>query len=211
MAVKTRIESVQRDVQLLVDELLSPAARSRMFAEGAAQFLAEADETNRQAIGRIPRHKTFVDGRQGAPLASVRPNGVIVRDYDLVFDVLLFINEHLRTISPVGKGPDKRPGHPGFYRKSHVLFADGKEVMVNGPLTAGQIPDAAEWVFLSDAPYARRLEMRSAIYEMTAAKAHSQFKALARVSYGWRAPYATQTARQERAARVPAIIVTLGR
>jgi len=228
MAVKTRIVTVDRDVNLLIDNMLSPAGRSKIFAELAQGILTDADQTNRQVLGRIPKSKTYVDGREGAPLESVKPQGgVIVREYELVIDVLVFISDLLRTLSPVGKGPDKRPGHPGFYKASHLLFADGREVPLNAT-----IPDASEYVFLSSAPYARRIENRNTIYEMAAAKAAARFGNIARVRFGWQSPLlsyvrgganraeraaqrnqpAKQSAKHiERATRVPAIIVTIGR
>lgn len=227
MGVKTKIDPIDRDVKLIVDELLSPAGRSKQFAAAAQEFLDEADQTNRQVLGRIPKHHTWVDGREGVPLASVKPDGVIVREYELIFDVLVFISDILRTMSPVGRGPDKRPGHPGFFKASHLLFADGREVAVSET-----VPDATEYVFLSSALYARRIEKRSTVYEMAAAKAAARFGNIAKVRFGYRSPIlsyvaggrnraeraaqrnqpAKQSAKHlERATRVPAIIVTIGR
>lgn len=233
MGVKTRIQPINRDVQLFIDELLSPSARSKQFAAMAQDYLDDADNINSRALGHIPKNQTYVDGRQGAPITSVRPDGgVVVREYEMIFEVLLFISDTLHTLSPIGHGPDKRPGHPGFYRASHVLFADGEEVNFNGPMTIGQLPDASEYVFLSDAPYARRIEKRSTIYEMTAAKASSRFGNVANARFGWQSPLlsyvsggsnrveraaqriqpAKQSAKHiERSSRVPAIIVTIGR
>jgi hypothetical protein len=226
MVVRTHIDPIDRDVQLIIDEMLSPAARSKMFAADAQVMLDEADETNRQALGRVPLNHTYVDGHEGAPVTSVGEPGIIVREYDLVLDVLTYIGAQLRAISPVGKGPDRRPGHPGFYKASHVLYADGTEVP-----DGENIPDASEYVFLSDAPYARKVENRTTIYEMTAAKASRQYGNIAKVYFSWRAPLQPYVVggsnRAERAAlrnhrdkvismhaersnRVPAIIVTLG-
>jgi hypothetical protein len=179
MGVKVRIDPVDRDVKLLIDQLLSPAARSRQFAEGAQQMLDEADQTNRSVLGRIPRSRTYVDGREGAALASVKPSGgVIVREYELVIDVLVFISDMLRTISPIGRGPDKRPGHPGFYQGLAPSLPTAPEV----PLKR-VIPEASEYVFLSSAPYARRIEKRTTIYEMAAAKAAQRFGNIAKVTF----------------------------
>lgn len=213
---KTRVESVDRDVKLLIDEFLSPAGRSKQFALAAKELLTEADETNKRVLGRIPKSQTYVDGVQGAALVAVKPKGgVIVREYELVNDVLIYIWEQLRAVSPLGRGPDRRPGHPGFYRSSHVLFADGKEVNFNGPMAVGQIPGASEYVVLSVAPYARRVEKRSTPYEFTAAKASKRFGNIARVSFGWKSPiaggFATGKRGDRSAGRVPAIIVTIGR
>lgn len=211
MGVRVKIQPIDRDVKLIVDELLSPAAQSRQFAESAQLLLDEADEVNRSVLGRIPRNQTYVDGREGADLASVKAQGgVIVREYELVIDVLVYISDELRSVSPVGKGPDKRPGHPGFYRASHTLFADGQEVAINAT-----IPDADEYVFLSDAPYARKIESKKSIYEMTAAKANKKFGNIARVYFGWRAPAAGVILGGKKGdrsdGRVPAIIVKIGR
>jgi hypothetical protein len=208
VGVKVRVENL--NVSLAFDRLLSPEARNRLFAQQAQQILDDADDTNRQVLGRVPASHTFVDGREGAPLESVSYPGVIVREYDLVLDVLVFIADELRDISPVGKGPDKRPGHPGFYRASHTLFADGVEVPIEDV-----IPDAKEYVFLSDAPYARKVELRVAVYEMTAGLASRRFGNVARVSFGWRAPYAGElhgsSSANRSGARFPAIIVTMGK
>lgn len=228
MGVRTKVDAVDRDVKLIIDELLSPAGRSRQFADAAQEMLDDADNTNRQVLGRVPRNKTWVDGREGTALETVKPSGgIIVREYELIFDVLVFISDILKKMSPVGRGPDKRPGHPGFYRASHLLFADGQEV----PLSAS-VPEASQYVFLSAAPYARRIEKRSTVYEMAAAKAAARFGNIAKVRFGWQSPLlsyvrgganraeraaqrnqpAKQSAKHiERATRVPAIIVTIGR
>jgi hypothetical protein len=184
MSVRTRVEPLDRDVKLIIDEMLSSAAQSAQFAAGAKQFLDEADDINRRVLGRVPRSHTFVDGSEGTPLASVKPDGVIVREYELVIDVLIFIADELRAASPVGRGPDKREGHPGFYKASHTLFADGTEVPAGGA-----IPDANEYVFLSDAPYTRKVEMRKTIYEMTAAKANARFGNIAKTRFTWRSSF----------------------
>lgn len=224
--LKIRIDPIDREINLALSDI-SPEGRAKAFASAAGEMLRETDEGNRRVLGRIPRNKTWVDGREGAALATVKADGIVVREYELIIDVLIFIADQLRTISPVGRGPDKRPGHPGFFKASHTVFADGQEVVLNAT-----IPEAREYVFLSTAPYARRIERRSEVYEMTAAKAARQFGNIARVSFGYRSPIlsyvqggrnraeraaqrnqpAKQSAKHmERATRVPAIIVTIGR
>lgn len=222
MTVKTRIEPLDRDVKLIIDELLSPAARSQQFAAGAKQFLDEADATNRQVLGRIPKSHTFVDGVEGSPLESVQPNGVIAREYELVIDLLVFIADELRRVSPFKSGT---------YQRSHTLFADGVEVPIGDT-----IPDAKEYVFLSDVPYARKIEGAAGrppqspqapkgVYEITALKAARQYGNIAKVSFIWRSPFhpygGTPSKHQKKhgvwsgghewETRVPAILVTMGR
>lgn len=210
MGVKTKVAALDRDVRLLVDELLSPAAQQRQFAEAAREHLAEADAINRQVLGRVPRSRTWVDGSEGAPVSNVRPNGYIVREYDLVTDVLRFIADELRKVSPV---------LTGFYRKHHTLFADGTEVTIGGI-----IPEAREYVFINDVIYARKIEgvgrpaqSRQApqgVFEYVALKADARFSNVVRVRFTWRAPMAgallggSQGNKSE--ARFPAILVRTG-
>lgn len=220
--VRTRVEALDRDVKLIIDEALSPAGQSKQFAAAAKQFLDEADDINRQVLGRIPRSHTFVDGSETAALASVRPDGVIVREYELVIDLLVFIAEELRSISPFRSGK---------YQRSHTLFADGTEVRVGET-----IPDAKEYIFLSDVPYARKIEGTASrgpsspmaprgVYEITAMKANARFGNTARVRFIWRSPFHAYGAAPSRHrkrqgkwsgghewdTRVPAILVTTGR
>lgn len=220
--IKSRVEPIDRDVRLIIDEALSPAGQSKQFAIAAKQFLEEADDTNRQVLGRVPRSHTFVDGQDGAPITSVKPDGVIVREYELVIDLLVFIAEELRVISPFRSGK---------YQRSHTLFADGAEVPVGAV-----IPDAREYVFLSDVPYARKIEgtlgrgpqSRMAprgVYEITAVKANARFGNTARTRFSWRSPFVPYGGAPSRHrkrhgvwsgghewdTRAPAIIVTLGR
>lgn len=206
MPVRAKIEPIDRDVALIIDATLSPAAQSQQLGELARQFLDEADNTNRRILGRIPPHKTFVDGREGAQLVSVRPNGVIVREYEIVIDLLRAIAEALRAISPV---------RSGRYQASHTLYADGKEVPIGK-----EIPAADEYVFLSDVVYARKIEgmpgrkplskqAPKGVYQMTAAKMRGDNRA--RVSFAWRKPFngqfITGRAGNTSDGRVPAIIV----
>lgn len=222
VGVRTRVEPLDRDVRLIIDEALSPAGQSRQFAVLARQFLDEADNVNRQVLGRIPKYHTFVDGQEGAALESVKPRGVIVREYDLIIDLLIFIAAELRAVSPVRSGK---------YQRSHTLFADGIEVAIGAV-----IPDANEYVFLSDLPYARKIEGSAkrppisamaphGVYEITVVKANERFSNMARIRFTWRSPfhrYGGAPSRHSKRARkwsggrewdtrVPAIIVTIGR
>lgn len=220
--VRTRVDPIDRDVKLIIDQALSPAGQSKQFAETAQQFLDEADAVNRQVLGRIPKYRTYVDGRENAALESVKPSGVIVREYDLVIDLLVYIGMELRAVSPF---------RTGKYQRSHTLFADGVEIPIGVV-----IPDAQEYVFLSDVPYARKIEGSAkrppispmaprGVYEITALKANSRFNNLARVRFAWRSPFhkyggapsrhrkrsGKWTGGHEWDTRVPAIVITTGR
>lgn len=189
MAVVSRVEPLGRDISVLFEDVLSPAARSRVFAETARTVLRDTDETNRRALGRVPPHRTFVDGSEGAALERVRPDGTIVREYDLVLDALLWIGEDLVRLSPVGSGRDP---HPGLYRRTHTLFADGAAIE-----PTDRIPLAREFVWMSPLPYARKIEgtgsrppqSRQApegVYEVVAARARRMFGRVVRIQFAFR-------------------------
>ncbi len=194
-----------------------------LAASFAAQAIAEVDASNRNILGRLPPPTITVDGRSGADLARVDlTHGLIVVDWDIVGDVLVWIGETLRERSPF---------RSGRYRDSHTLFADGVEVDIGG-----QVPQASEYVFLNPVPYARKIEIgqtRSGrafviqvpnrIYERTAADARARFGNVASIKDTYRAPLggallkyvpirgaASRVASSvERELRVPAIVVTL--
>lgn len=144
MAVQTKVESLEKDIQIILSEELSQAAMSAKFAEFAQEQITEIDDINRQVLGRIPPRTVYVDGREGADLRSVRPDGNIVAEWQLLSDLIVWIGEQLIKFSP---------RLTGRYQKSHTLFADGVEVEIGA-----QVPEASEYVFISPLPYARKIE-----------------------------------------------------
>ena len=220
MAVRTRFQPQVRALTLQVSRQLDPKARAKLIAGYARKGLAEAQETNRQALGTIPPHDTFVDGRKGAPLESVDPeSGTILFAFHLFRDVTEWVDAMLVMHSPV---------LTGRYARSHVFYADGTEADAQNP------PAAREYVFLNVTPYARKIERGQSrqapdgVYEAVAALAGRRFGNLASVAFGFRSPLLSYVAgganRAERAAvrrqgarrsamaiekasRVPAIII----
>lgn len=235
MAVKTRIDSVATDINVIISDLLTPEAQGRAAAQFARDAIADADATNKRILGRIPPRTITVDGVTGAALERVKPaGGSIIVEWELINDVLSWIGNTLRERSPVISGK---------YRNGHTLFADGVEVDFGG-----QIPQATEWVFLNPLPYSRKIEIgktRSGrdfvvqvpnrIYDRTAKDAKARFGNMANIKSVYRSaegggivPYVRSNrfkvrstngryaagsnaaaAAHERALRVPAIIVTL--
>jgi hypothetical protein len=165
-----KIESIDRDIALIFAQDLSPEAISLQFAELAQEALDETDAINESVIGRKPTSQTFVDGREGAPLSSVKPTGVIVREYQLVPDAIATIGDMLRAISP---------RLTGRYQASHTLFADGVEVPKGDP-----VPIAERYVFVSTVPYARKLEKLFQVYGKIAREA-SRFGNQVKVRLGF--------------------------
>lgn len=182
MAVKTKIDPIARDINIIVDEMLSPAAQSRAVAEYARGAIAGADDVNRNILGRLPPKVVTVDGRADASLESVRPNGRIIAEWEIGNDVLIWIGQTLM---------DRSPKRSGAYRKGHTLFADGAEIAMGE-----RLPDADEFVFINLVPYARRLEIGKTksgrdflisvpnrIYERTYKDAKARFGNIAKITF----------------------------
>ena len=144
MALSVRIPApISRDIELFMAQDLGPKARSAMLAAYAAEAIEEAKQANKQALGAVPPYEVFVDGQEGAALTSVKPDGVIRAEFELVNEALIWIYQQLEMHSP---------RLTGQYASSHVLFADGAEVSVTNP------PPAQEYVFVNTMPYARKIE-----------------------------------------------------
>jgi hypothetical protein len=207
MPISARVQSIDRDIDLMLNASLSPAAQSAVFAEFAGEQIEQAKATNKSVLGRIPRYTVSVDGREGAALASVKPNGVVVVEFELLNDTLAWIADQLITHSPVVTGK---------YQKSHSLFADGIEIEIGAV-----IPPAEEYVFINTQPYARKIELGSSsqapqgVYQVVAVLARRRFGNIAKISFAYRAPFGGRflTARQggnKAQNRQPAIIVKVG-
>ena len=205
MAVKTRLDPIGRDFELFVSEDLGPKARSAMLATFAAETIAEASAQNKKVLGVVPPHEIFVDGREGAPLTSVKPDGTIRVEYEPVLEALAWINTQLQLHSPVLSGR---------YAKSHELFADG--VDTENPNAA---PPAEEYVFLNIQPYARKIERGQSsqapdgVYQAVATLAQRRFGNVAKISFSYRTAIGSQIiggkAGDRSEFRNPAIIVRL--
>ena len=145
MALSVRVPPpISRELELMMAEDLGPKAKSAMLAAFAAEGIEDAKQINKRALGRVPPYDVYVDNREGAPLTSVKPDGVIRAEFQLVIEALAWIFEQLQMHSPV---------LTGRYARSHELFADG--VDVGNPNAA---PPAEEYVFLNTQPYARKIE-----------------------------------------------------
>lgn len=180
MAVRIKINPLNLNYNLMLSATLSPQDQSRIFAEYAGRVIEDAKAHNAKVLGRVPPHTIAVDGRIGAPLASVRPGGTIFAEFELVFDALDWIGNKLREFSPVKSGR---------YRKSHVLLADSIAV------EDGAIPPAASrYTFVSVVPYARKIERGQSpqrpdgVYQAVAVLASRKFGNVARIKFGYETP-----------------------
>jgi len=178
------------------------------LAEIAHDDIEDAKRLNAQAIGRAPKITISVDGKEGAPLESVKPGGEIIADFAVESQVLLWIYQNLVRASPIG------PDVGGHYYQQHLLYADGQQVD-----PGGTIPEAEEYIFVNVMPYAGKIERGSSpkspngVYQVVAVLAQRQFRDVATVIFGYR----TLIQKQIAGARIgrrsdnrnPAIIVKL--
>jgi hypothetical protein len=180
MAVRTRIEPIDRDIEVLLDGLASPEERSRTLAQFAREALADGQEINTRVLGTTPPHDTIVDRVPGASIDGVRPDGLIVFEFKLLDDVLVWISEQLVRKAPV---------RTGKFTASFALFADDVQVDIVDP-PAG----AKEYIFLNTQPYSRKIERGQSpqapdgIFEAIAILANRRFGNTASVGFTFRSP-----------------------
>jgi hypothetical protein len=179
------IDPIDIDIAAIVSEEFSPKARSAVLAATAREALAAAQDQNSQALGRMPPHTTTVDGSPGTSEDAVRPDGQIDYAFQMADELVGWIREQLVIFSPVGTADP----HPGLYRASHVLFADGAEIAADQP-----VPPAQRYTFFNTTPYARPIDRGesgqapSGVYEALAALAQQRFGNQADISFAFIAP-----------------------
>ncbi len=206
MAVRTRIQPLSQSLSILVRDSLSPAARSKVAADFAREKLREAQAQNARVLGREPEFQQFVDGSAGKALDLVNPDrGRIVFEFDIAQDIVPVILAELERVSPELSGD---------YRKSHLVFADGRQV-----LAGESVPAAEEYVFLNPVAYARKIELGAMkmrvpgtdrVYQQAQRAAASRFGNIARIRFTYRSPIGTaQSGKAGRASRVPALSVVM--
>lgn len=189
-----RVNPVARDIDLMIDEVMSPKEISARFAMVAGEMIEETREGNRLELGYYPDMEVYVDGREGAALTSVRPNGTISAVFDVVEGMLEWIGHELVQMSPVLTGE---------YARSHLLFVDGVERDPMAPMPM----DFQEAAFVNEQPYSRKIERGlsgqapDGVYEAIAAVAKKRFGNVAQIRYSFRSLTGEHTDRQ------PAIIV----
>jgi hypothetical protein len=218
MAVKVKIDPIGSAFRVLFEDAVSPRARSKYLADFAGQKFAEAQRQNAQALGRVPPHETYVDGRRNAPLNSVRPDGTIIFEFELLEEVFAWIGEQLIKHSPV---------RSGRYRSSHAFIVDSVVIDPGAPLPL----NFNEAVFVNVQPYARKIERGlsaqapDGVFQVVAVLAASRFGNVAKIRFGYRTPlfgainsWANKTtmaspsrrgqAREEWLRRQPAVVIT---
>lgn len=202
MLLSGSIEPIDIDIAAIIDEELSPKARSAKLAELALSELSAAEQVNLRALSFIPKHVTVVDGAVGISEDRVKPDGTIVYTFDLLPDVFSWIEEQLEAFAPV---------FSGRFKKSFEFFADG----ILTALSA-DVQRASEFVFLSSVSYAGKIEGEAGqpesrqapngVFEAVAVLAQMRFPQV-NIGFSYRVPFpeAASTSKD-----TPAITITLG-
>lgn len=185
MALRTRLTPIDVTLMFKTGGILSPEMISRAIADYSREAFLEVDRRNAEIYGRPLHSEVYVDGAKGADIYRVRPDGVIVYEWDLANDIVVWCFEQIQKFSPV---------LTGRYREAHRVYADGEEVEdLTTPMSAD------EWVITSLVPYARKLEgaggakyMSSqapdGVYQAVAALAGARYGNLAKIRFTYRQP-----------------------
>lgn len=142
--------------ELFLNEAAGPAAQRRIFVEEAKRLRDEGLARNRRALGVNTPYTQFVDGAEGAPLESVKLDGVIVFRYDIGFTAAQFAVSVLREVSPYDPTPDGKP----HYRDRHFVVVD--DAIVDPPYDT--IRGFERMLIINDRVYTRKLEARYGVY-----------------------------------------------
>jgi hypothetical protein len=177
--LSVKAEPISFQLHVLVDRALSVQARQKIIADYARRMEAGGDAINEMALGHPAAHSTFVDGREGAAEETVNPdNGRIYYEWQLFSEVVDWIWYQIHLHSPIRKGG---------YRRSHMLFADGEQMVEPDPTR-----EAYEWLIMSSVPYARKIERGESsmapegVYEAVSLLARQRFSNVASIQFTFR-------------------------
>jgi hypothetical protein len=189
MAIR-RLQGGEQRFVLTVKRGLDRQVASGAIARFHRDRVSDAQTGNRRLVGNEAdlREITTVDGKRGAPLESVNPDGgtiVTILPF-AIQEILAYIDALLVIRSPVGPTNKGAPGPP--YQRVHRLFADGAEIDPLNPPT-----DAREYIFVNNRPYARKIERGQGsapddgVYEGAAAMASKKFGTFAYIRFSFQA------------------------
>jgi hypothetical protein len=182
MATRVKVTPFNLNFKYAAPASFKKEEQTRLFAEFAQGLIDDAKARNAAALGDVPPYTVSVDGRLGAPLTSAQPNhpiGVFV-EFELVFEVVQWCVEMLKTHSPVKSGR---------YQRSHVVLVDG--VAIDGDVVP---PSAQRITIVNTQPYARKIERGQSsqaptgVYQVVATMASAKFSNVARIAFGYETP-----------------------
>jgi hypothetical protein len=142
------VSALRQQVTAFVNTNLSPAARSATLARLAVEMRDGLISTGRAS----PVYRTFVDGREGAPEASVKGTGggVILYRFGYAAQAAVFALAFLK-----GRSPSKS----GKYRGSFYVGVNGRFIPAV-QFDPALVPAEAEIVIGNTQPYSRRVDVQ---------------------------------------------------
>ncbi len=180
MAFTAKIQPIERDIEVILKQGLSPEEQGKVFAQFAREKIEEVKKDNARVLGHVPSYTVTVDGRIGASLDSAKVPGTIVVEFEIVTEALIWIDQQIEIHSPIKSGR---------FRKSNILLADG--VLIDVRQSVAQ--SAEEYVFINSQPYARKIESGKSsqapdgVYQAVATLAGTRFGAnVAKITFGYR-------------------------
>ncbi|MGC2853958.1 hypothetical protein ACM64Y_00650 [Novispirillum sp. DQ9] len=142
------VQSFRQAINVFADKTLAPEALSGHLAAFAKGWLDDAVASGKAS----PFYTRSVDGVEGAPESSVRPDGVIVYRFSVIQEAAAFALAFLVNRSPL---------RTGRYAKSWKISVDG--AWYDGDVFA--IPTGKEIIITNDQPYHRRVATGSEGFE----------------------------------------------
>lgn len=141
----------QRSVDVFLSRDMSAEARSAALAQVAEAGVAELISSRRAS----PRYTRTVDGREGAPAASVKPEGAIVYQFSYLGEVAAFAMAYLEERAPKLSGDFGRsfflglasaPGGDGRFVRSanfnpEAVTADVEEIIIGNTQPYNRLVD----------------------------------------------------------------------
>jgi hypothetical protein len=188
--MKMKFDTGDLIIKLRGADIFNPRERAKKFAEMARSEIESTSRLNDSLTGHHVPYKTSVDGAETSDLYRAKETSRIEADWELGAAVIEYIYHLLMTTTPVGRNSK----HPGLYRKSMMMFADGKEI--DDPKKALGAKDV---LFVSTVAYARKIERGKKgyspghVYEGIAAMAKGRFGNIARINFTYREPLVTGT------------------
>lgn len=178
-AIKTFISSIEVNVKNL-----SEADSKKALVMTAVHERERVINLTKKRSGFEPLYRQIVDGREGAPLEAVKPNGKIIFAWQYAVEVAT------DTLSAL---VNRSPYDEGHYISGLIVLLDGKEGLLS------QVNVSTKLIqIVASVPYARRLEVgkrddgspfvlqvKPHIVEETAIVARKLYNKLAEITFGY--------------------------
>lgn len=141
-----------------------------------------ADAARNAITGVTTPYRVYVDGREGAPLNSVRPGGLIRFVLNPVGRVIDWLYSQLIPASPIGK---MEPPHLHYFQDHELYINDGRYDVGSGEFGPIEVPNGATARIVNGRPYAAAIEhglsvqAPDGVYEIVAFMAQRMFPGVA--------------------------------